>query len=156
MSDLFLPSNPIYQKATASLKNLRGIDAAAIDLYAEKLATSAAPALGAVAEIGFIFIYGSLTVDILADPYKHKHFKAETLGLGLTEGKSVGVMYTAYANWDAFFANVTSYHVHGIAEGGGFLQINWFRKDAVPVGQFNGAMIGEGLLEAGGPGKWRG
>ena len=65
------------------------------------------------------------------------------------------MMYTAYDNWDAFFKNVTSYHVQGYSEGGGILQVNWFISNGTPVGQFNGAMVGAGGLEAGGPGKWK-
>jgi hypothetical protein len=67
----------------------------------------------------------------------------------------VGFMYTAYETWDAFFNNVTSAHVQGIAVEGGILQINWFNASGTPVGQFNGVAGGIGLLEAGGEGKWQ-
>jgi len=156
MSDLLLPTNPNFDEATSNLKNLRGVEAASVDSYAEKLAVSAAPALSAKADIIFAAFYGNLTMKILADPYKKKYYDESVWGAGATGGTAVGIMYTAYNNWDAFFKNVTSFHVQGIAKGGGFLQVNWFISNATPVGQFNGAMGGLGLLEAGGPGKWKG
>jgi hypothetical protein len=64
-------------------------------------------------------------------------------------------MYTAYDSWDAFFRNVTSAHAQGIAEAGGILQINWFIENGTPVGQFNGAAGGIGVVECGGSGKWQ-
>lgn len=70
-------------------------------------------------------------------------------------GSGVGFMYTAYTTWDAFFNNVTSCHAQGIASGGGILQINWFNASGTPVGQFNGAVGGIGVFEAGGEGKWQ-
>lgn len=156
MSDLLLPSNPNFQKATANLKKLKGIDAASIDSYAKKLTATSAPVLSAKADIIFVVFYGNLTVKVLADPYKHKYFDVDTWGLGATGGAAVGMMYTAYDNWDAFFKNVTSYHVQGLSDGGGFLQINWFIKNGTPVGQFNGGMAGAGGIEAGGAGRWKG
>lgn len=156
MSDLLMPSNPNFKKATSNLKKLKGIDAASIDLYAEKLAATSASVLSAKSDIIFALFYGNLTVKVLADPYKNKYFDVDTWGLGATGGTAVGMMYTAYDNWDAFFNNVTSYHVQGIADGGGFLQINWFISNGTPVGQFNGAMAGAGGIEAGGAGRWKG
>ena len=70
-------------------------------------------------------------------------------------GGGVGFMYTAYSTWDAFFNNVTSCHAQGIASGPGILQITWFNASGTPVGQFNGAVGGVGVFEAGGEGKWQ-
>ncbi len=70
-------------------------------------------------------------------------------------GNGVGFMYTAYNTWEAFFNNVTGCHAQGIATAGGVLQINWFNASGLPVGQFNGAVGGIGVFEAGGEGKWQ-
>ena len=156
MSNLLLPTDPNFQKATSNLKNLRGIDAASIDSYAEKLATTTASVLAAKADIIFALFYGNLTVKITTDSYKNKNGDVDIWGIGAAGGTSIGMMYTAYDNWDAFFMNVTAYHVQGVAEGGGFLQVNWFISNGTPVGQFNGAMGGAGALEAGGAWKWKG
>lgn len=156
MSDLLLPTNPSFQKATSNLKNLRGIDTAQIDSYAQKLAATTASVLSAKADIIFVAFYGNLTVKINTDPYKKKNGDVDVWGIGAAGGTAIGMMYTAYDNWDAFFNNVTSYHAQGLAEGGGVLQINWFISNGTPVGQFNGAMAGAGGLEAGGAWKWKG
>lgn len=156
MSDLLKPSNSIIQEATGNLKNLNGIDAGAVDTYIGKLAQDGASVLSAQASIIFVAIYGKLEVSKLPAPYAKKTFSVDSWGLGASGGTSIGVMYTAYDDWSAFFSNVTSYHVQGIADGGGILQVNWFISNGTPVGQFNGAMAGAGGLEAGGPGKWTG
>lgn len=64
-------------------------------------------------------------------------------------------MYTAYDSFDGLFANTTAYHARAGAVTGGVLQIDWFNKSGVPVGQYNGAAAGIGALEAGGSGKWK-
>ena len=109
----------------------------------------------AKAEIIFVLFYGNLTVKIRSAPYNKYYYDVDSWGLGAQGGTSLGVMYTAYDNWEAFFQNVTSYHVQGIADAGGILQVNWFISNGTPVGQYNGAMAGVGALEAGGSGKWK-
>lgn len=151
------PTSHVIAPATVkSLKSLRGVDAAEAASFPRKLEASGAPVLSAKASIIFVAFYGKLSVDGLPSPYQRRKFEVDSWGLGATGGTSIGVMYTAYDNWDAFFRNVTSYHAQGIADGGGFLQVNWFIANGTPVGQFNGAMAGAGGLEAGGPGKWTG
>ena len=136
MSNILLPTDPIFQEATSNLKNLRGIDAASINSYAKNLATTTASVLSAKADIIFAVIYGNLTVKVNTDPYTNKNGDVDIWGIGAAGGTAIGMMYTAYDNWDAFFNNVTAYHVQGIAEGGGALQINWFISNGTPVGQF--------------------
>jgi hypothetical protein len=119
--------------------------------FLDKLASSAAPAIGATVELN-IAIWGKLLVDPDGQPWK---YDCTVWGGPAYFGKGVGFMYTAYNAWDAFFQNVTSCHVQGIAEGGGILQVNWFISDATPVGQFNGAFGGIGLVQAGAGCKWQ-
>ena len=38
---------------------------------------------------------------------------------------------------------------------GGIFQITWFRKNGVPIGQFNGFLSGGGAFEIGGSCKWK-
>jgi len=156
MSNLLSATDPIIQKATSNLKNLRGIDAGAIDSYVENLATTTASVLSAKADIIFALFYGNLTVKVNTDPYSNKSGDVDIWGFGVAGGTAIGIMYTAYDNWDAFFNNVTAYHVQGIADGGGILQINWFISNGTPVGQFNAAFAGAGGLEAGGAWTWKG
>ena len=156
MNEFLKPDSTVIDQITQdSLKSLRGIDAAEAENFSKKLQASGAPVLSAKASIIFVAFYGKLTVDSLPSPYDKWKFEVDTWGLGATGGTAIGMMYTAYDNWDAFFKNVTSYHVQGYSEGGGILQVNWFISNGTPVGQFNGAMVGAGGLEAGGPGKWK-
>lgn len=156
MSEILAPTNPVIERASVnSLMSLRGVNPKEVENFSERLAASSAKPLSARASIIFVAFYGKLTVDSLPAPYSNQRFEVDSWGLGATGGTSIGIMYTAYNNWDAFFANVTSYHVQGIADGGGILQVNWFIANGTPVGQFNGAMAGAGGLEAGGPGKWK-
>jgi hypothetical protein len=156
MSNLLSATDPIIQKATSNLKNLRGIDAGSIDSYVENLATTLAPVLSAKANIIFALFYGNLTVKVNTDLYSNKSGDVDIWGIGAAGGTAIGMMYTAFDNWDAFFHEVTAYHVQGLASGGGVLQINWFTSNGMPVGQFNGAMGGAGGLQAGGAWTWKG
>lgn len=154
--ELIRPTEPAIASATiGALGSLRGVDHAAARALPGKLAASGAPVLQAKADIIHVVIYGDLTVRVQTDPYQAYEFHESSWGLGAAGGTALGFMYTAYNSWDAFFANVTSYHVQGIAEGGGILQVNWFIANGTPVGQFNGAMAGAGGLEGGGPGRWK-
>jgi len=154
--ELLAPTRePIRAATLARLPKLPGVDQSAVAGFPDKLAASVPAPLSAKASLIFAVIYGKLTVDGLPDPYAKWHFNADIWGIGATGGTAIGIMYTAYDSWAAFFASVTAYHVQGIASGGGILQVNWFNKSGVPVGQFNGAMAGAGGLEAGGPGTWK-
>jgi len=148
-------ARPGLQKATRKLSKLKGVDEAAVQQYQAKLQASGAKVLKARASILFIAFYGELSVNVQTSPYTKWKFEVDSWGLGAQGGDSLGMMYTAYDNWDAFFKNVTSYHIQGASTGGGFLQVNWFIKNGTPVGQFNGAQLGAGVIEAGGPGKWK-
>ena len=144
------PSHPIVREAT--FRSLgRRLDASAVQKFLDEAAGPQAPApIGATAQVN-IAIWGKVNVDPDGQPWRYD----QTIWGGPAYfGSSIGFMYTAYDNWDAFFRNVTSVHAQGIASGGGILQINWFNSNSTPVGQFNGAAGGIGLLEAGGSGGW--
>lgn len=145
----------IQKVGLKALKNLRGIDKAAIESFPERLAKSGAAVLGAKVDLTFILFYGQLTVKPTTDPYREYCYEVDVWGAGASAGSSIGFMYTAYSDWDAFFRNVTAFHVQSVSYGGGFLQVNWFNKDGTPVGQYNGGILGAGGLEAGGAGKWK-
>lgn len=155
-TELLSPNTDVIRPATiAALKALRGVDDAAATQFPEKLAATVPAPLSAKASIIFALFFGKLTVDGLPEPYQKWKYDVDVWGGGATGGTAIGLMYTAYDSWDAFFRNVTSFHVQAIAEGGGILQVNWFIANATPVGQFNGALGGLGALEAGGPGVWK-
>ena len=145
------PTRDIVQKAT--LKALRGrVDEGEVRRFLEKAASNDVPApIGATASLK-IAVWGKLGCDPDGQPWK---YDITVWGGPAYFGESVGFMYTAYETWDAFFRYVTGAHVQGIAEAGGILQINWFNESGVPVGQFNGAAGGIGLVEAGGSGTWQ-
>ena len=147
--ELLRPTNPDLRQATLkAFEQQPEVDA---QDFLDKLASSAAPAIGATAELN-IAIWGKLLVDPDGQPWKYDN---TVWGGPAYFGKGVGFMYTAYSAWDAFFRNVTSCHVQGIAEAGGILQVNWFISNGTPVGQFNGAFGGIGLVEGGGSGGWQ-
>ena len=117
--------------------------------------SDAAPVLSADASILAYLIYSQVTCRPTDPPYNVWGFNASAWGVGAGGGTSKGIMYTTYNNWDAFFRNVAGYHVQGIAELAGILQISWFNGSAVPVGQFNGVLAGAGVFEFGGKGTWK-
>lgn len=159
---LLLPSNPIIKSATlTAFSKLKGVDMQAAEDFINKFDDAAPKAavdvpapLGAKADLIFGLIYGSVTVKPTSGPtsciFEHSFW-----GVGAVGGSSIGFMYTAYDSWDAFFRNVTGFHVQGIASGGGILQVNWFISNGTPVGQFNGAMAGAGGVEGGNSGTWK-
>lgn len=150
------PEQKMLKEATAkTFENLHFLNATQSDEFVKKLATSAAPVLGAKASLIFGAIYGNVTIEPTSGGYEDWKFDSSFWGLGAVGGSSIGFMYTAYNSWDAFFKNVTSFHVQSAAEGGGIMQVNFFISDGTPVGQFNGALAGAGIVEGGGPGKWK-
>ncbi len=85
-------------------------------------------------------------------------FEAHHWGIGFAEMTSVGFMYNAYDgpdSWKYFFEKTAGYHAQGVADFGGILQINWFTKGGLPIGQFNSAAAGCGIFEVGGEGYWK-
>ena len=151
-SNDFSPSNEVIH---ASMVNgLKGrVKEGDVNDFVKKAMSASVPApISAKASIIFAAIYGNVTCEPKDKPWKGDE---SIWGIGATGGSSIGFMYTAYESWDAFFEFTTAFHVQGIASGGGMLQINWFNKDGVPVGQFNGAMAGAGGLEGGGSWKWK-
>ena len=151
---LLLPSNPIIKEATlTSFKKFKGIDKAATENFFGKAGDSIPAPIGATASVIFGAIYGNVTIKLTSN-YVNCKFDHDFWGLGVAGGQSVGFLYTAYDNWDAFFENVAGFHIQGIAEAGGILQVNFFLKNATPVGQYNGVMIGVSAFEGGNSGKW--
>ena len=145
----------IQKDGLKALRNLTGVDQTAIESFPERIAASGAPVLGAKVDLTFILFYGQLTVSPTTDPYRGYRYEVDVWGAGASVGSSIGFMYTAYNSWDAFFENVTAFHVQSVSGVAGFCQVNWFNKDGVPVGQFNGGTLGAGILEAGGAGRWK-
>jgi len=128
------------------------VDEKELQEFLAKASSDSAPdPIGATASLD-LAVWGKLKCDPDKKPWK---YDITVWGGPAYFGTAVGFMYTAYTSWDAFFANVTSAWVQAGAAGGGFIQINWFNKDGVPVGQFNGASGGAGVAEAGGSGKWQ-
>lgn len=152
MSDVLELDRKLLRAATVgSLAKIEGVTG--VDDFVDKIEGTSVPApISATASVTFFAIYGVLKCEPRGQSYK---FDSDFWGAGATAVSSVGLMYTAYETWEAFFKNTTAFHVQGIASGGGILQVNWFNKSAVPIGQFNGAAGGLGVLEAGGAGKWK-
>jgi len=150
--DKLTPAHPMLKAAMT--EGLEGrVRAEEIDNFvAATQATSVPDPLSATASVIFAAIYGNVTCTPKGQPWK---FDQSIWGIGAQGGTSIGFLYTAYENWDAFFRMTTSFHVQGIADGGGVLQINWFNKHGTPIGQFNGALAGAGGLEGGGAGHWK-
>ncbi len=112
-------------------------------------------AIQAEASIVSAVIYAKVKCYPDNKPWK---FEESAWGPGIGGGECIGFMYTAYTGdnaWETFFKDATAYHAQGIAEAGGIFQINWFRSDGTPIGQFNGALGGAGVFEIGGSGKWK-
>lgn len=152
---IFRPDLDALRQATIKALQPQIGDAQASDFVAKLSGANAPPPVGATANVT-IAIWGKCTCDPDNKNPAVKAWKFDQTAWGgpAYGGSSVGFLYTAYNDWDAFFRNVTSFHCQGIASGGGILQINWFNKSGTPVGQFNGAAGGIGLLEAGGKGGW--
>ena len=144
------PAHPIVREATFRALGCK-LEPSEIQKFLDKAASPQTPSpIGATANVD-IAIWGKCKCDPDGQPWRYDN---SIWGGPAYFGSSIGFMYTAYDSWDAFFQNTSSCHVQGIASGGGILQINWFNRDSVPVGQFNGAAGGVGLLEAGGSGGW--
>ncbi len=144
------PTNPVLQAATRELLGRRHEDAE-VEKFLHQLYVSVPGAIGATADVK-LAVWGKLHVEPDGQPWV---YDITIWGGPAYFGSSVGFMYTAYETWDAFFQNVTGAHVQGVDVGGGFVQVNWFNQDTIPVGQFNGAAAGAGLVQAGGKGQWQ-
>lgn len=152
---LLNPSNPVIKTATLdAFKKFEGMDMAAAEDFLNKAGGGTVPPpISAEATIVMGIIYGNLNIKPLSEHTNCK-FNHDFWGIGAVGCESIGMMYTAYTSWDTFFKDVTSFHVQGIAEEVGFLQVNFFRHDALPIGQFNGIAGGVGAFEGGNAGKW--
>ena len=153
--DILAPDHEIIQSHTLrGLRGLRGVaDDDEIKEFQKKLASDNVPApISASASLTFALFYGVIKCEPKAQPWR---FDEDVWGVGAAAIASVGFMYTAYDNWDAFFRNTTAFHVQGITDGGGIYQINWFNRSGTPIGQYNGAAGGIAAFEAGGAGKWK-
>lgn len=106
----------------------------------------------AKAGIIFVGIYGNVECKPKNQPWE---FDQSVWGIGAAGFTCLGLMYTAYDNWHAFFTQTTGFQAQGIADGGGIFQITWFNNSGTPIGQFNGAAAGLGVFEVGGKGKWK-
>ena len=151
----FSPAHATYQNLLmeGGLKG-RVPDDKLKEFVAQATASGALAPIGAKASVIFGLVYGNVTCNPTEDPYKVWSFDESIWGLGATGGSSIGFLYTAYNAWDPFFKRTTGFHVQGVADGGGILQIN-FLEGATPIGQFNGAMVGAGGLEGGANGRWK-
>ena len=146
------PTNDAIQGAT--LRALKEItNEKEVKRFLEKTASSEVPApISATASLTFALFYGVVKCEPRGQQWL---FDEDVWGVGAAAISSVGLMYTAYNTWDAFFRNTTAFHVQGITEGGGIYQINWFNSSGTPIGQYNGAAGGIAAFEAGGAGKWK-
>jgi len=152
---ILLPSNPIIKSITLNaFKRMRGVNMGDVENFISKASTSAPAPIGAKADLIFGAIYGNVTVKPTSGNNTNCVFDHSFWGIGAVGGSSIGFMYTAYDDWAPFFQNVTAFHVQGVGEGGGVLQVNFFISNGTPVGQFNGAMAGAGGVEGGSSGKW--
>lgn len=127
-----------------------------IAVFSSFVATAQAQdALNVKAEFTIIVAYGELAMEIKDQDYVCT-FEGDSWGVGLAGWSSFGPMYTTYKNnnWRAFFQTVTSFHIQGLAGAVGGAQVNFFRGDGTPVGQFNGVAAGGGVVQAGGEGTW--
>lgn len=127
-------------------------ESAPAKLKAGTLATvKAATPMKATGSLYFALLYGVISCKPFHSPFV---FEESSWGIGATAMSSGGVLYTAYEQWDDFWNLTTGYHAQGIAEAGGIFQINFFNKQCVPIGQFDGVAGGIGVFECGGRGKW--
>lgn len=151
MSDILKPNHEVIKAATLKAFTGRVKDDEVNRFLDAMVSTKVPPPIGATASLTFL-IYGVVKCEPRDKPWM---FDENVWGAGASAISSVGFMYTAYENWDAFFTLTTGFHVQGIAYEGGIFQINWFNKSGVPIGQFNGAAGGIALFEAGGKGTWK-
>lgn len=152
MTEILAPNSDVVKPAT--MRALKGrVKEGEVERFLDTAASSTVPGpISATASLIFAVIYGVVKCEPRNEPWL---YHADVWGLGGAGISTVGLMYTAYDTWDGFFSLTTAFHVQGIADGGGIFQINWFNKDGVPIGQFNGAAAGIGVFEAGGGGKWK-
>jgi hypothetical protein len=144
------PSNTQLQEATKKALETQ-IPEGDVQAFLDKVGGPAAPApIGATVDLK-LAVWGKIDCEPDGQPWKYDN---TVWGGPFYIGAAVGFMYTAYDSWDPFWQNVTSCHVQGIDVGGGILQVNWFISNGTPVGQFNGAAAGAGLVEGGGSGGW--
>jgi hypothetical protein len=153
MSDLTLDDETVL-KLTKNLANISGIDKAAVDAFPGQLAASGAPVLDVTGSLTMYLIYGELKLTVNTDPYKKCKFEHTFWGGGGGHGEARGFMYTVYTEWDPFFRDVTSFHVQAATAPVGIFQVNFFRKDALPIGQFNAGAVGGLIVEGGNAGTW--
>lgn len=109
----------------------------------------------AEASITSALIWSKVKCSPSNSPYNNWKMEESAWGPGIGGGVAIGCMYTAYETYDALFKYTTAYHVQGIADFGGILQITWFNSSGVPIGQFNGVLGGAGVFEAGGSCSWQ-
>ncbi len=157
MTDILLsseqlnPANPEILNATKAALGTQ-LPESEVQEYLDKLTSVTVPSpIGGTVTLK-LAVWGNILVVPDGQPWKYDH---TTWGGPAYFGTSAGFMYTAYNSWDAFFQNASKFHVQGIAEGAGILQVNWFLDNGTPVGQFNGAAGGIGLVEGGGSGNWQ-
>lgn len=152
LAEKFAPHHDVVQQAAQRALADR-IDPAKITNFAQATQAAGVPApVSATASLTFAVLYGVVKCNPHGNVWK---FDEDVWGVGAAAIQSVGLLYTAYNSWDAFYENTTAFHCQGIAEAGGIFQINFFNKDATPIGQFNGAAGGVAVFEAGGAGHWK-
>ncbi|HQT26826.1 MAG TPA: hypothetical protein PLK99_09575 [Burkholderiales bacterium] len=159
LQDLMANQKFMQASKEAALKALKGkvlqgkIKEDEMKHFLDAIGKEGVPApIGATASLVFALFYGVVKCEPREQPWIYDE---DVWGIGGAAISSVGFMYTAYDNWNAFFTNTTAFHVQGIAEAGGIYQINWFNSSGTPIGQFNGAAGGIAIFEAGGSGKWK-
>lgn len=152
MSEIIEPNIKHVRKAT--MKAFKGkLKDEDINHFLETLSSEKAPGpLQASASLAMALIFGVVHCEPKGQPWE---FTENVWGVGAAGITSIGLMYTTLPSWDAFFRETTAFHVQGYSEGGGLFQINWFRSDGLPTGQFNGLAGGIAAFEAGGSGHWK-
>lgn len=136
----------------ATLKNLEGkLDDDAIRKFLD--AAAGLPHIPASASLNFAGIVGWVKCHPTEKPCSEYTFETQVWGAGGSSvDTAVGTLSTSIG-WDSFFKETTGCHVQVTAYMGGWLQINFFRQLEL-IGQFNGLVVGAGLVEAGGNGSW--
>ncbi|GIG39000.1 hypothetical protein [Cellulomonas phragmiteti] len=152
--DRLRPDDPAVRRRAEETLGARLDEGAAADFVSSLTAPSAPAPIGATASLN-LAVWGKVEVTTDGPDGQRWSYHTTVWGGPAYFGSSVGFLYTAYDSWSAFFANAHAVHVQGITSPVGVLQVNWFNRDGTPVGQFNGAAGGIGLVEAGGDGSWR-